>query len=290
MKFSLALVACASLALSVASLRAADDPDVSTYGFGKVKVYQQTSAAGPTLTATPYYFQAFVNYGTSSNVSNARVIGPVTPNPFLIGTDPNYIFGLSSRSSGYASKAALDSAFADSNGYSIRFSTPLQNYMVNNLDLNGAAFPSSAPQLLNISNWLAGSFQIDAFDPNAKIEFAPFTGMGGLDYITLDLFSPDGGNAVRIQTQDPLTNSFSLAPNAQNVSLLTVGATYEASLTFTKVNDIFINTSNPNDVGYAFANLTTTFSFVAIPEPSTYALMALGLGGIGWLRLRRSRR
>lgn len=287
MKFGLHSFTVALLALVGTSLQAAGpqvDPDVSSYGVGKVKIYHQSGAGVLDAGATPYHFQGFVNFETGSNVTGAQVEVPGNPTPFLLGVDPNYINGLSYLSPGYASPAALNAAFPESGGYKVKFTTPLLAYDIGSLGFGGAAFPTSKPELVNINSWLNGSFLVKIDDPNAKLEFSAYSDMATIDYIMLDLVSSTGGSSLHLQSQSAITD-FSLAPDGNGALQLTMGATYEGALTFLKVNS-----RDPREGGYSFEAIRTTFSFTAIPEPSTYALMALGLGGIGWLRLRRARR
>jgi hypothetical protein len=53
---------------------------------------------------------------------------------------------------------------------------------------------------------------------------------------------------------------------------------------------VFDNINNPTSNPAGFGTLTTTFTVAAVPEPSTYAMLALGLAGVAGSAVRRQRR
>jgi hypothetical protein len=288
--------ACCALLIVAAMgvLRAAADPepDVGDYGFGQVLKHKQTDGVTVTQDANPYSFQAFVS-GDGSHISNATISVPGANAAAysLTTSDPGFKFGVSYQYSGTSSAALANSVFPLSNGYSLYFATPSNptGYTVTSLDLTGGVFPSVAPQVAGGGTWSGGTFLVDVTDANNYITFNSFTGMTGADYIVFDVWSTTDYHASTSWSHSNGTNFF-LGPDQQSgLPYLTIGDSYQASVTFLKVitSDTASVPTLGSELGYSFMATRTYFTLQAIPEPSTYALLALGLGLVGFQRLRR---
>lgn len=277
-------------ALAFASAKADDwvgDEDVSSYGIGVIKVFTQDSAGTPTYGATPYVFQAFIN--GSNLITDANIAVP-SGAEFALGVDPDYIFGSVYRSAGFASHTELQTVFSSSGTYVLHFHTPLsepEGYTVGSLSLATVDFPVSAPQILGGGIWSGSQFVFDVLEEGAAITFSPFAGMvDGQDLIILDIYSETDYHALRITTQNP-TTSFILGADPYNGPYLAPGASYRALLSFVKVVEADLGSSVPGVSGIAYYATQTEFNFTAVPEPSTYALIVLGLGVVLLPVLRR---
>lgn len=273
-------------ALAFASTRAdvwVGDEDVSSYGIGVIKVFTQDSAGTPTYGATPYVFQAFINGSNLITDANIAVPGGAE---FGLGVDPDYIFGSVYRSAGFASHTELQTVFSSSGTYVLHFHTPQsepEGYTAGSLSLATVDFPVSAPQILGGGIWSGSQFVFDVLEEGAAITFSPFTGMvDGQDLIILDIYSETDYHALRISTQNP-TTSFGLGSEPYFVP----GASYRALLSFVKVVEADLGSSVPGVSGIAYYAMQTEFNFTAVPEPSTYALIVLGLGVVLLPVLRR---
>jgi len=263
------------------------DPEISSYGFGVIKVFTQDSSGAPTFGATPYVFQAFINGGTES--ATDAMITPPSGTEYGLVNDPDYIFGLSYRSAGFASLGALQTVFSSAGTYQLHFHTPLSapnGYNVTSLSLADVEFPSSVPMILGGGTWSGAQFLFDVLEEGGTITFSEFSGMvANQDLIILDIYSETDYHALRISTQNA-TTSFNLGPY-QGEPYFSPGESYKAVLTFLKAVDADQGSSVPGANGIAYYATQTQFTFTAVPEPSTYALMALGLGVVLFPVLRR---
>jgi hypothetical protein len=272
------------------------EPDVGDYGFGQVLKNTQTDASTVTQSANPYSFQVFVG-GDGSHITNATLAVP-GPNAatYNIAGNPDFKFGTSYQYSGTSSSTLLDSVFPRSTGYSMHFETPTNptGYTVTSLDLTGGVFPSVTPQVTGGGMWSGGTLLVDVTDENNFITLNSFTGMNG----TTDLIIFDAWSTTDFHASTSGSHSdggvFYLGPDhGTHVPYFTIGDTYQASITFLKVVGTPDTGTVPNpggESGYSFMATRTYFTIQAIPEPSTYALMAGGLALLGIRRLRRSKR
>ncbi len=263
------------------------DPEISSYGFGVIKVFTQDSQGTQTYGTTPYVFQAFIN-GGSASATEAVLTAPSGTEYGLID-DPDYIFGVAYRSAGFASLGALQTVFSSTGTYLLHFHTPdsePNGYNVSSLSLADVEIPSSVPMILGGGTWSGAQYLFDVLDENAAISFSEFSGMvSNQDLIILDIYSETEYQAQRITSTYP-TTSFYLGPQ-QGEPYFTPGVSYKALLTFLKVVDADQSSAVLGSNGIAYYATQTQFTFTAVPEPSTYALMALGLGVVLFPVLRR---
>jgi hypothetical protein len=130
--------------------------------------------------------------------------------------------------------------------------------------------------------WSGAEFLFNVLEEGGAITFSSFAGMvDGQDLIILDIYSETDYHALRITTQNP-TTSFGFGSEPYFVP----GASYKALLTFVKVVEGDFG-SVPGASGFAYYATQTEFNFTAVPEPSTYALIVLGLGVVLLPVLRR---
>ncbi len=134
------------------------------------------------------------------------------------------------------------------------------------------------------SNLGSGNFLGSTFDPtNNSLWISGWSAfevrnISLVDGTVLSSFVPRDGNGTALQTmvgfaRDPLTDTLWLGAVQQN-------RFFEFSR-----NGVLLQTVDIPAIGGAFL---LGGEFLAVPETSTYALLALGLGGVIWFRRRRA--
>lgn len=265
------------------------DPNILQYGVGKLKGYVQT---GPgTVTFTDFTFQAFVDLRPGGTLTAATLQGPLLGGTQTLTIHPDGAEYQSVKFSGEptTAKGNLNGNFADStpgnagSNYTLDITTvPGTSYSVS-FGLSGDQYVS-APPLFTLDNgtWSNGLYLLNLAQPtNIGWSFAGYNST--TDVVLLTIRPKEGGDRiVDLQFQGSQPGGYAL-----DGSQLLHGAHYIAQLGFARVVDS--PTGIPGAQGVAFYSMETSFEFVAVPEPSTYALLALGLGVIGVAQWRRRR-
>ncbi|WP_438479894.1 PEP-CTERM sorting domain-containing protein [Oleiharenicola lentus] len=301
-EFGLGFVAVGVLSLSVF---AQTDPDVKDVGMGRRATYLQTGAS--TVTFQHYDFSVGVGIRQPGGVINGvQVFGPGSS---VIGngvTATGYSSGFEYQSGTYASLGAFNTAFPVAGSYVVNIDTSIAgtppDYVVEYLWPTNATstFPTTMPVLTSLGGyWSGGSLYLDVTQNQSFTWSYGDYGLGSptdVDGITLEIELSMSGNVFDYSSIGSNSTGTTMT-TAQHT--MVVGQTYNAKLSFGRIVDDGLN--NPNSspqsgiVGaesIAYYLNSTSFTIVAIPEPSTYALMAVGLGlvALPWLRRRFSRR
>lgn len=263
------------------------DPNVLQYGVGKLKVYTQS---GPTtLTFSEFTFQAFVDLRPGGTLTAATLQGPLLGGTQNLTISPDGAEYQSVKFSGEptTAKGNLNGNFADSTpgnagtNYTLGITTvPGTSYSVS-FSLAGDQYAATTPLFtLDNGTWDNGLYRVNAgATTNFGWSFADYNSATDVIVFSIRLKDADG-DLVDLQFQNSNPGGFAL-----DGSLLVPGTHYIAQVGFARVVDS--PTTIPGAQGVAFYGVETAFEFVAIPEPSTYALLALGLGVVGLTVWRR---
>lgn len=268
------------------------DPDVAQYGVGKTNGYTQSGPS--TTTFQSFTFNAFVDQRAGGNLVGAVLQGPLLGGTQTLtlnaeGADFNSI---SFTGVPVTAKNNLNGNFSDSTpgnagtNYRLKIDTSgagSPDYDVS-FSLAGDLYPADIP-LFTLDNgaWIGGTYYADTVHNATQLSWSFPTYNSSTDVILLKIEPAAGGaEIVDEQFKGAFTGGFTLSQG-----LLTAGTEYKVQLTFARLVDQD-TTTVPGVQGVAFYATETTFSFVAVPEPSTYVLLLLGLGSV-WISIRRRR-
>ena len=256
-------------ALIVAPVSGLFAQTVQFYGVSKRVNYLQSSSATPVISpvlgdpdGTIYHMDVAVQ-GTGLNLfSSIKLTLPNTTQYTLVdkgtATNTEFGFGQSGPVHGFASKSALDAAFANGT-YTVTVGTTAVPLLLGASD----TYPAEIPTVTG-GTWDAnGKLVINAVT-GATITFNTFSSYAGGGYIGGNVYTISSnftGNQVVQQTNinvtgfmtDPLATSFTVAPN-----VLLPGQTYYGELTFGRLTT-GNGTSIPNALGHADFDYLTGF-------------------------------
>jgi hypothetical protein len=265
------------------------DPDIKDYWVGKLKSYTQTGPGGPTF--TDFTFQASVDLKPGGSLTLATLQGPLLggAQPLAILSDYAEYKSASFSGEPTTAKGNLNGNFADSTpgnagtNYRLNLTTGSAAVYSVSLSLAGDRYPATTP-LFTLDNgvWSNGLYYLNVGQTtNLGWSFADYN--AATDVVVFSIHPKDqGAELVDLQFRGSQPGGYAL-----NGNLLIPGAHYIAQLGFARVVDS--PTTIPGVEGFAFYGVETSFEFVAIPEPSTYALLALGLAMVGVSVARRRR-
>lgn len=266
---SVSLLATSAFSLSAATVLTSQPTE---FGVFAEHTFHQTSSSGAVADANPYAFGAFVTGISLSTAPSYRIgLGSST-------TLANQNVGTPSTSWGYfptaySSQSALSSANANGN-----YTFTIGGTMQSTLAFSSSSFPATTPSITG-GNWANNTLLIS---PSGTISFtAPTFTFGTGDFVQLTV-SDGSGNDVLFYRNYSSISSITL-----NTSGMTGGQTYSAELLFVDASGTVsgLGSGNTSATGFAAAGNMTSFNIMVVPEPSTYALM--GLGVVGLLMWRR---
>jgi hypothetical protein len=271
------LMVSGALGLSGATSAAADPTEGNIYDN---VLYDQTSNSQPSA-AVGYFFDIGTFFGIPGDYTSATATypGPSSPLslPAVSTTDFNY------GSSLYSTLAGLRADFPFGT-YTIAATGPAGT-STTTIDYTADYFGSAVPYLTDFSSLARlnplDSFTVDfnSFTPNPSVS-------EGFTFFTVYNFN----------TGVPVYSQGFLTPSATSVvipgDVLSPGTKYSFELDFSdRLNSAY------DPIGNSFSeqgfDLRTDGSFTtgtSVPEPSTWAMMLLGLAGLGFTGWRGSRR
>ena len=257
------------VALLIAPVSGLVAQTVQFYGVAKRANYLQNSSATPVVSALPsdpdgyiYHFDADVK-GTSLNLfSSIKLTLPNATQYTLVNKDAldntSFGFGPSGTVHGFASKSALDAAFANGT-YNVTLGSTVVPLTLGVAD----TYPAEIPTVTGGTWDVNGKFVINA-TTGATITFNTFSSYASGGYISGDIYTISGsytGNKVVMQRNinitgyltDPLATSITVAP-----SVLLPGQTYYGELNFGRLT-AGDSASIPGALGHANFDYITGF-------------------------------
>ena len=182
----------------------------------------------------------------------------------------------------FADQATLDSNYADGTYHMQITGASSTVYTANNLVLTGGVYPSTTPTITN-TNWSGGNLVVN---PSAAftLNWGAFSGAGANDRIVLSLQNTTTGQSAFFAFLPSSATSQTFGAN-----FFQPNQTYQGSIDFLKVASLD-TTDIAGATGIAAYARETGFNIQTVPEPSTVAMMFLGVGCLGSLMAFRRRR
>lgn len=202
---------------------------------------------------------AFVSFAqgtaTAFNPCSALSGSPLSAASASLGTGQLRVFALAQLDNGnHLSQAKARAYFSDDVG----------------LLFNGVAVDTIAGGVGQIRMDVHGSRSTDVLNASAELEV---TGPLGEDIGSVEIDDLHGGDSLVVLFNTPFSFSASLNADVENGQFADFGSTARLSISLPP--------------GYSFSSASGVL--LAVPEPSTWAPMLAGLGGLAWA-LRRRRR
>lgn len=245
--------------------------DVEYYSVNKTQFLTQTSTAAPTLDS--FGFGAVVAQASGGSLISASVslpAGSTNSSPVALGPIGNGNLAFASSSS--PTQAGLDARFNNGTyGFSI---TGGSGSYSGSVLLTGDTYPAPVPTVTN-TNWSGGALVVDP-SQNFTLTWNSFSNFGAGDSVGLQDNSDTVQFSYNTNTTSQLFAAGSLAPNTS----------YAFTLYFEDFTNI--NTSSiPDAPGNASYIDNTRFTVQTVPEPSTTAILFIGIGFLYFVICRR---
>jgi hypothetical protein len=158
---------------------------------------------------------------------------------------------------------------------------PLSGLVINSSLAKGVIVPASStnPTTSGEANYVADFWSFSTGAGSVSI-----TSNAGRSTITSGLADPGAmlDSTLRIfNTSGQLVASSATASLSETISLILGAGTYYAEV---------VSAADPNNTGFFdMGSYFLSGSLVAVPEPSTFALLAVGVFALGWAKRRRDR-
>ena len=144
----------------------------------------------------------------------------------------------------------------------------------------GGYFPTVSPVVQSQGTWSNGKLQLNAGSANnLGWEWSGYT--QEMSAILLRIADSSGNTVFSREFKESYVSGYTVAADT-----LTAGQEYTLEISFLNGVD-YETTDVPGATGIAYFSTQTNLTIQAVPEPSTCALLALGLGLVAWPVVRR---
>ena len=135
----------------------------------------------------------------------------------------------------------------------------------------------------------SGAFDGNDLNQDVQSQILSDFGLSGLTTV-IDVTGTNEDETTGELTFAALSSPFVLALKAGNAFSLYLFAAGTTSIDFDTLGVGFFSGPNNPHFGQELSHATIYASVTAVPEPETYALLAAGLGFVGWASRRRRRK